>query len=384
VKKNRGSAGLDDVTMADCETRKGYDLDLLPRQRRDGTYRPQPVKRVAIPKPDGGVRKLGMPTVLDRVCQQALGQRREPLFEPQWSDWAFGYRPGRAPHRAMRKVWQELQADTVWSVAAELRQDFDTIAQDKLMDLMAEESSDGRGLQLVRHSLRAGACDEGYWQPTLTGGPQGGGASPVWSNIFLTPFARKMTMAGLCLTRWADDCVVRCRTRAEAQRALATAERLLQEELGVRLHPQKTRMVHISQGFAFLGYKGKQGTGQRLPAAKRRGRSHPHNRYAVPREKSSTRLRDQIRKLTRRQAPLTLQEMIDRINPVMRGGGTFYRKADVRRLFQRLDGWIVQRLYACRAKRWRNTLWRRYPTSRRITAFGFVRLTHRMPGLMQR
>src|SRR5262245_2366880 len=118
-----------------------------------------------------------------------------------------------------------------------------------------------------------------------------------------------MTLAGFCLTRWADDFVVLCRTRAEAQRALATAERFLQEELGVRLHPQKTRIVHISQGFEFLGYKVKQGTGHRLPAAKRRSRSNPLNLYAVPREKSITRFREQIRKLTRRKAPLTLREM---------------------------------------------------------------------------
>lgn len=204
VKKNRGSAGIDDVTIADFETRKGYYLDLLHRKLRDGTYRPQPVKRVAIPKPDGGVRKLGIPTVLDRVCQQALVQRMEPIFEPQLSDCAFGYRPGRSPHMAMRKVWQALHVGNVWIVDADLRQYFDTIDQDKLMDLIAEEISDGRVLQLVRDILRAGACEDGYWQPTLTGVPQGGVASPLWSNIFLTPFDRKMTMAGFCLTRWAD------------------------------------------------------------------------------------------------------------------------------------------------------------------------------------
>ena len=322
--------------------------------------------------------------MLDRVCQQALVQRMGPIFEPQMSDCSFGYRAGRSPHMAMRKVWRELHAGNVWIVDADLRQYFDTIDQEKLIDFIAEEISDGRVLQLVRDILGAGVCEEGYWQPTRTGVPQGGVASPLWSNIFLTPFDRKMTMAGFYLTRWADDFVVLCRTRGEAQRALATAERFLQEELGVRLHPQKTRIVHISQGFEFLGYKVKQGTGHRLPAAKRRGRSNPQNLYAVPREKSVTRFREQMRKLTRRKAPLTLQEMIDRINPIIRGWGTFYRKADVRRLFHRLDGWIVQRLYASVAKRWRNTMWRRYSTSRLITEFGLVRLTHLIPGLVQR
>jgi RNA-directed DNA polymerase len=281
-------------------------------------------------------------------------------------------------------VWQALHAGHIWSVEADLRPYFDTIDQDKRLDLMAEEISAGRVLPLIRDILRAGGGDGESWQPTLTGGPQGGVASPWWSNIFLTPFDRQMTRAGFGLTRWADDCVVRCRTRAEAQRALATAERFLQEALGVRLHPQKTRLVPISQGFECLGDKVKQGTGHRLPASKRRSRSTPLNLSAVPREKSITRFREQIRKLTRRKAPLPLRERSERINPVIRGWGSFYRKADVRRLFHRRDGWIVRRLYARVAKRWRNTLGRRYATSRLSREFGLVRLIHLSPGLVQR
>jgi RNA-directed DNA polymerase len=193
-----------------------------------------------------------------------------------------------------------------------------------------------------------------------------------------------MAEAGLRLTRWADDFVVLCQTRAEAQRALALAERFLREELGVELHPQKTRIVHVSQGFEFLGYKVKQGTGFRLPAHRRRGRSNPRNLYAVPREKSVKRLQDQIRALTRRKAPLKLREVIERINPVIRGWGHFYRKADVRRLFHRLDGWVERRIYSFLAKRWRNPMWRTYPTRRLIEEFGLVRLTHLIPGLVPR
>jgi len=225
---------------------------------------------------------------------------------------------------------------------------------------MAEERSDGRVRPLSRDILRAGVWDGARGQPTRTGVPQGGVARPLWSHIFLTPFDRQMTLAGFCLTRWADDFVGLGRTRAEAQRALATAERFLQEALGVRLHPQKTRMVPISQGFEFLGYKVQQGPGHRWPASKRRSRSTPLNRYAVPREKASTRLREQIRKRTRRKAPLTLRERSERLHPVMRGWGTFYRKAAVRRRFHRLDGWLVRRLYARVAKRWRNTRGRRW------------------------
>jgi RNA-directed DNA polymerase len=382
VKKNRGSAGIDDVTIAQFEARQECYLDLLHRKLGEGTYRPQPVKRVEIPKSEGGVRKLGIPTVLDRVCQQALVQRMEPIFEPTFLDSAFGYRRGRSPHDAMRQVWGELNKGNVWIVDADLRQFFDTIDQERLIDLIAEEISDGRVLQLVRDMLRAGVMEGGCWKPTLTGVPQGGVASPLWSNIFLTPFDRQMTAEGFRLTRWADDFVVLCQTREEAQRALAVAERCLREALGVELHPQKTRVVHVSQGFEFLGYKVKQGAGHRLPAHKRRGRSNPQNLYAIPREKSVKRFQEQIRALTRRKVPIKLRELIERINPVIRGWGHFYRKADVRRLFHRLDRWIEHRIYSFLAKRWRNPMWRRYPTRRLIAEFGLVRLTHLIPGLV--
>jgi RNA-directed DNA polymerase len=381
VKKNRGSAGLDDLTIAQFEERQEYYLDLLHRKLRDGTYQPQPVKRVEIEKADGGVRKLGIPTVLDRVVQQALVQRMEPIFEPQFLDCSFGYRKGRSPHDAMRKVWQELCSGAYWLVDADLRAFFDTIAQEQLIDLIAEEISDGRVLQLVRDMLRAGVWEEGRWAPTETGVPQGGVASPLWSNIFLTPFDRWMTAQGFRLTRWADDFVVVCRTKAEAQRALASAERFLREELGVALHPQKTRIVHVRQGFEFLGYKIKRGKGFRLPAHKRRSKANPHDLYAIPRPKSLKRFQERIRSLTRRKAPITLPELIERINPVIRGWGTYYRKAHVRGLFNRLDRWIERRIYSFLAKRWRNTMWRKYP--KLIEEYGLVRLTHLIPGLVQ-
>jgi RNA-directed DNA polymerase len=384
VKRNRGSAGIDEVTIAEFEEGKGYYLDLLHRKLREGTYRPQPVKRVEIPKSDGGVRKLGIPAVMDRVCQQALVQRMEPILEPEFQDCSFGYRPGRSPHDAMRKVWQELNEGNVWVVDADLRQFFDTIDQEKLIDLIAEEISDGRVLRLVRGILRAGVMEGGCWQPTRTGVPQGGVASPLWSNIFLTPFDHWMTREGFRLTRWADDFVIVCKTREEARRALETAERFLREELRVRLHPQKTRIVHVRQGFEFLGYKVKRGKGYRLPDHKRQSRTNPQNLYVIPREKSVKRFEEQVRNLTRRKAPIKLRELIEQLNPVIRGWGIFYRKAHVKRLFNRLDRWIERRIYSFLAKRWRNTMWRKYPTKRLIEGYGLVRLTHLIPGLVQR
>jgi RNA-directed DNA polymerase len=384
VKQNRGSAGIDEVTIVEFEKCADHYLDLLHGRLREGTYRPKAVKRVEIPKPDGGIRKLGIPAVMDRVCQQALVQRMEPIFEPGFVDCSFGYRKGRSPHDAMRKVWRELSVGNFWILDADLRQFFDTIDQEKLIGLIAEKISDGRVLQLVRDMLRSGVMEGRYWRPTLTGVPQGGVASPLWSNIFLTPFDRAMTKAGFRLTRWADDFVVVCRTKKEAEQALAFAERFLREELGVQLNAQKTRVVHISHGFEFLGYKVKKGRGYKLSAQKRRTKANPYNLYAVPREKSVKSFKGQIRNLTRRKTPITLQELVDRINPVRRGWGNFYRKAHVRLLFNRLDRWIERRIHSFLAKRWRNAMWRKYPAVRLIGKYGLVRLTHLIPGLVQR
>src|SRR3954453_6884276 len=235
-----------------------------------------------------------------------------------------------------------------------------------------------------RSFLDAGVIEAGKWHPTTTGVPQGGVASPLWSNIFLTPFDRAMTEAGYRLTRWADDFVVVCKTRQEAEAPLALADRFLREGLGISLHPEKTRIVHVDHGFEFLGYKVKRGQGFRLPTHKRTAATNPHNLYAVPREKSVQRFREQIRNLTRRHAPVRLAAMIEALNPIIRGWGNYYRKANVRNLFHRLDGWIERRLFSFIARRWRNSAWRRYPTSRLVNEFGLVRLIHLVPGIHSR
>ncbi len=201
-----------------------------------------------------------------------------------------------------------------------MRQFSDTIEQERLVDLVAEEISDGRVQRLIRDILGSGVLPGDCWQPTLTGVPQGGVVSPLWSNIFLTPFDRAMTAAGYVMIRWADDFVILCRKRAEANRALIFARRFLHEQLGVELHPQKTTVVHVSWGFEFLGTKLKGGQGYRMPASKRQVNGNPQDLYAIPQEKSVKRFKDQIRRLTQRRIPLKLQEVIGRINSDPRPG----------------------------------------------------------------
>jgi hypothetical protein len=162
---------------------------------------------------------------------------------------------------------------------------------------------------------------------------------------------------------------------------MATARAFLHEKLGVSLHPEKTRIVHITNGFEFLGYKIRKGKGLKLPAHKRTARTNPLNLYAVPRQKSVDRFKDQIRSLTRRNAPVRLRDVIEAINPVIRGWGNYYRKAHVRKLFHRMDGWIERRLRSFVAKKWRNTVWRQYPLPRLVQEFGLVRLIYLAPGI---
>lgn len=177
------------------------------------------------------------------------------------------------------------------------------------------------------------------------------------------------------------DFVLICNTKVEALSALKFAERFLNEDLGVKLHGTKTRIVHVRQGFEFLGYKVKRGKGYKLSGQKRWVKGNTHDLYAVPREKSVKRFQAQIRKLTRRKSPVRLRELIDQINPIIRGWGNFYRKAHVRRLFHRLDGWIAQRIYSFMAKRWRNRMYRKYPVKRLVEEYGLVRLINLVPSL---
>lgn len=203
------------------------------------------------------------------------------------------------------------------------------------------------------------------------------------SNIHLTPFDNEMTRRGHKLTRFADDWLVLCQTRAEAQQALKEATEIL-AGLGLTLHPEKTRIVHITLGFEFLGYKLKRGKGLKLPESKLSKRPNAQGLYAVPKEQSVRRFMDQIRLKTKRKVPLTLKEIIDGINPIIRGWGMYYRKAHVRKLFGRLRKWIVRRLWSHQLKRWRNCGWRKYPDRVLYSHHGLVNLIQLIPDISKR
>jgi len=321
---------------------------------------------------------LGVPTIYDRVCQQALLNRLEPIFEPVFDEANFGYRRGRSTKDAMRKVWKEIQSGRAWIVDADLKDFFGSADHEKLLTLVAQRVADGRILRLIRGMLQAGSYGQGRLFPTKRGTPQGSVISPLLSNILLTPFDQEMRRKGYQLTRYADDWVVVCKSVEEARAAMAAALRIL-KELGVELHPQKTRIVQVQHGFEFLGYKIKRGKQLKLSEDKIRSTARSGALYAYPREKSVRRFMDQVRRLTKRRVPLSTEELIEELNPVSRGWGHYYKRAHVRRLFNRLDCWIVRRIWSHRCKRWRNKGWKQLPFAALYGQYGLVTLLGLIP-----
>ena len=385
VKANRGSGGIDGLSLATFGKQLDEQLGRLQRELREDTYRPQPVRQVRIPKAGkpGEFRMLGIPTIYDRVCQQAVLNQVEPIFEPVFDDANFGYRQGRSTKDALRAVWKEIEQGHEWIVDADLKDFFGSVDHERLLTLVAQRVADGRVLRLLRAMLTAGSYGEGRLFPTERGTPQGGVISPVLSNILLTPFDREMRRKCYRLARYADDWVITCATKAEARAAIAAAQRVL-ATLGVQLHPQKTRIVHVQHGFEFLGYKIKRGKQLRLSPHRITSGARSGAVYAIPREKSVQRFKDQVRRLTQRKVPLTTVQLIEELNPVVRGWGHYYKRAHVRRLFNQLDRWIVRRIWSHRFKRWRCAGWSRLPTAALYGEYGLVNLVRLIPSIRPR
>jgi group II intron reverse transcriptase/maturase len=377
VEENRGAGGVDRVSIDRFEREHRRYLTVLHQRLAEGSYRPLSVRRVEIDKPGSTAKRpLGIPVVVDRVCQQALRQVLEPIFEPTFSEVSFGFRPGRSAHQAMRRIWGQMQAGGRWIVDADIADFFGTISHDRLVALVAQRVADGKVLSLVRQILMAGVLRDGVYESTIAGTPQGGVISPLLSNIYLHVFDEQMQRVGFHLTRYADGWLCVCRTREEAERALASARAVLEGQLGLRIHPEKTRIVHVSQGFEFLGYKIGLGRGLRFKPG-------GIGLYAIPRQRSVDRFKDKVRALTRRRIAVPLEELIHVLNPVIRGWGMYYRRANVRRLFNRLNRWIVRRIWGWRFKRWRNAGWRTLPETRLYGEYGLVNLLQLIPSMRE-
>jgi RNA-directed DNA polymerase len=332
VLANRGAAGVDHVSVEDFDVRLIPELRKLAESLREGSYRPQAIRRVEIPKPGSGERRpLGIPTVRDRVVQAALVKVIEPIFERDFAEQSYGFRPGRGCKDALRRVDELVQAGYVHVVDADLRGYFDSIPHDRLMDRLRAKIADGRVLSLIEMFLKANVIDGlSEWTPT-SGAPQGAVLSPLLSNVYLDPLDHLLAEAGYEMVRYADDFVVLCRTAEDASGALELIRRWVAEE-GLTLHPTKTQVVDVRrEGFDFLGYHF-------------RGTRHWVSR------KSRQMLKSAIRAKTPAKSGRSLAAIIADVNRTLRGWFEYFKHSRPK-VFHDLARFIRQRLRTILRKR---------------------------------
>ncbi len=335
VKANQGGGGIDKVTIEAFEVGLDARLESLAEQLRSGTYKPQPVRRAYIPKPGTSERRpLGIPTVADRVVQTALRNVIEPIFERMFEPTSYGFRPKRRSHQGLREVERLLRAGHVWVVDVDIQKYFDSIPPERLMAEVAKRIADGGVLSLIDAYLHQGVL-EGMtlWAPGL-GTPQGAVISPMLANIYLHPVDVALREAGYEMVRYADDMVILCQTREEAEAALARLRELLQARELV-LHPTKTRIAHLNKrpGFQFLGYVF-------------------YSDYRDPRPSSKQKLRSKVRQLTKRSNGNSLDTIIKAVNAVLKGWMNYFQFCSHKaRSWSEIDGYVRFRLRAMLDKR---------------------------------
>ena len=355
VKANKGAGGVDRVSIEDFQQNLDSNLREIHRLLYEDRYTPQPVRRAWLPKPNGDKRPLGIPTIRDRVVQQALLNRLSSIFEPKFLDCSFGFRPNRSTHQAIQGVEDYLRSGYEWIVEVDIEKFFDSLDRNLLLELVEEEIADGRVLRLIRSFLEAGVMEEMKVKQVLSGTPQGGVISPLLANIYLHPFDEAMTQEGFRIIRYADDVVVLCRTKNEAESALNKIREVLETRLKLKLSAQKTRIVHKTQGFEFLGYYFGRG----------------YSDYKIPRRRAIEAFKDKVRRLTRRHQPKSMSMIITELNPVVRGWGNYFIKGNCKGTFTRLDFWLRNRITAYKLKRQGGYGHRKYPYSK-LRAMGML------------
>lgn len=332
ARKKKTAPGVDHVTVGAFERRLPEEIRELSERIQTGTFQPQAIRRVYIPKPGTNqTRPLGIPTARDRVVQKAVVNVIEPIFERDFAEQSYGFRPGRGCKDALRRVDALVKAGYVHIVDADLKSYFDTIPHERLLDRVKEKISDGSVLTLIEAFVTAKILEEmTEWTPTA-GAPQGAVLSPLLSNIYLNPLDHLMARSGFEMVRYADDFVILCRTPEDAQSALELIQGWVGEN-GLTLHPTKTKVVDVRrEGFDFLGY-------------------HFRDMKHWPREKSLRKLKDALRAKTPRKSGKSLQCVIADVNRTLRGWFAYFQHGRPR-IFGRLDGWLRQRLRAMLRKR---------------------------------
>ena len=340
VKANKGAPGVDGMTIEEAFLwLKEHSHELTERIRK-GHYTPSPVRRVEIPKPDGGVRKLGIPTVIDRIIQQAMSQQLIPIYEPKFSDGSFGYRPGRSAKDAVQKIKEYAEQGYTRAVVLDLSKYFDTLNHELLVNILRRDVKDERVIQMIKRYLRSGVMENGVVVETEEGSPQGGNLSPLLANVYLNEFDQEFNKRGVPCIRYADDIVLLAKSERASERLLESSTKYLEGTLKLKVNREKSRTVSVFaiRNFKYLGFCfGKNGKGI----------------YVRVHGKSWKKAKDKLRMLTSRSRCGSIVKTMERIKEYMRGWLNYYSMADMKNNIESLNGWLYRRIRMCIWKQWK-------------------------------
>lgn len=345
VKRNGGACGSDGITIEAFEADLENQLTELIGELRSKTYSPRAIRRVEIPKKSGGTRKLGIPSIRDRVVQENLRNILEKIFEPTFSEHSHGFRPDRGCFTALREFFIQVRDGGICIVDVDIEKYFDTIPHEPLIDVVAEEVADGSVLNLIRIILTAPIRDGYRIVRPREGTPQGSPMSPLLANIYLARIDRDLEMEGTKFCRYADDMRATARNATEGQNIKERIGKAL-KAIGLKMSPSKTKITYINQGVEFLGYR----------LTKFKGKL-----YAVIPKSAVKEFRERVRELTRRNSHLRKEERVQQLIKYVRGWGEYYKRAQQPKLFYNLDRWIYRRVIAMYAGRWKTWLFVKYP-----------------------
>jgi group II intron reverse transcriptase/maturase len=336
VVRNKGAAGVDGIGIPEFKAHLQQHWPTIKAKLRAGTYIPQAVRRVDIPKPQGGMRTLGIPTLTDRLIQQALHQVLSPIFEAEFSESSYGFRPGRSAHQAVKAAQQYVAQGRRVVVDLDLETFFDRVNHDILMAKLAKKIEDERVLKLIRRYLEAGMMAEGIVSPRTQGTPQGGPLSPLLSNILLTDLDRELERRGHAFCRYADDCNIYVRSRAAGERVLAGISQFLSRRLKLRVNEAKSAVARPWER-KFLGYGLTRHKGPKLRIA----------------PASLQRLQDRIRDVLKGARGRSVRRTIEELNPVLRGWAAYFKLTETQRALEELDGWLRRKLRCILWRQWK-------------------------------
>lgn len=339
VRSNKGAPGIDQMTVEDALPWLQEHGQELTEKVRTGKYKPNPVRRKEIPKPDGGARRLGIPTVVDRVIQQAIAQRLQAIVEPRFCEGSYGYRPGRNGQQAIKRVERYAREGYTHVVQLDLSKYFDTLNHERLMSLLRERIKDGRVTELVKKYLKSGAMENGVIQRTEAGSPQGGPLSPLLANIYLNEFDWEMKRRGVRFVRYADDIVLFAKSHRAARRMLESSQRLLEGKLRLQVNRDKSRVTSVySKKFKFLGMTlGKNGKGIFI-------RVHPQ---------ALRKCKQKLKALTRRNRGRNVRQVMGEVKTYLQGWLGYFYIADMKRKLFEWTKWLRRRFRAYIWKQWK-------------------------------